>query len=42
MPILNVHDVDYCCIIFGISKNKAIYILKSSNLSEKVDFCPFS
>ena len=36
--ILDIYSVDYWCIIFGVSRNQAIYILytsKNSNLSEK-------
>ena len=27
IAILNIHDVDYCCIISGITKNKAVDLL---------------
>ena len=34
IAILNIHDVDYCCIVDGISKNKAINVLKNTELSK--------
>ena len=36
IAIVNIHDVDYHCIIFGISKNKVMYILKDYDLSGKI------
>ena len=33
--VLNIYGAEYCCIIFGISKNKAICTLKSSDFGEK-------
>ena len=32
---LNMHSADYCCIINGISKIKAINIMQNINLTEK-------
>ena len=28
IAILNIHDVDYCCIINGITKSQAMNLLK--------------
>lgn len=33
--ILNIYGADYNCIIFGMSKDEAIYILTNFGLSEK-------
>ena len=33
--ILNIENADYCCIINGISKSKAIKLLQSIELTEK-------
>ena len=30
IAILDIHDVDYCCVINGISKDEAIKILKNA------------
>ena len=35
ITILNIHGADYNCIIFGMSKDEAIYILTNFGLSEK-------
>ena len=35
IAILNNHDVDYCCIISGISKCEVINLMQNVNLSEK-------
>ena len=35
IAILNIHDVDYRCIINGISKSEAINLLLNVDLSEK-------
>ena len=35
IAVLNIHGVDYCCIINGTSKSKAIGLLKNANLNEK-------
>ena len=32
---LNIHSVDCCCIISGISKNKLINLIKNVDLTEK-------
>ena len=32
---LNMHGTDYCCIISGVSKIKAINIMQNINLAEK-------
>ena len=37
IAILNNHGVDYCCIINGISKCEAIYLLENADLSKKSD-----
>ena len=34
IAILNIRDVDYCCIINGISKNDATNLLQNANLTE--------
>ena len=33
--ILNIKDADYCCIISGISKSKAIKLFQNIDLTEK-------
>ena len=35
IAILNINGADYCCIVNGISKNEAIYLLKNVDLTEK-------
>ena len=35
ITILNTHAVNYCCIIFDISKCAAMGLLKDVDLSEK-------
>ena len=35
IAILNKHAVDYCCISSGVSKSKAIDLLKNSDLNKK-------
>ena len=35
IAILNIHGVDYHCIINGISKSEAMGLLKNANLNEK-------
>ena len=35
ITILNIYGVDYCCIINGIGKSKAVYLFKNVDLSEK-------
>ena len=37
ITILDIHGVDYCCIIADIHKSEAINIFKNPNLSRKVD-----
>ena len=37
ITILDIHGVDYRCIIAGICKSEAINIFKNPNLSRKVD-----
>ena len=32
--ILDIHGVDYCCINFGISKSKAINLLRNADFSQ--------
>lgn len=34
IAILNIHGVDCCCIILGISKSEVINLLKNSDLSK--------
>ena len=33
--ILNIHGVDYCCIISRISKSEAVTLLQKADLNEK-------
>ena len=35
ITILNIHGVDFPCIINGVSKSEAICLLKNANLNEK-------
>ena len=35
IAILNIKGSDYCCIISGISKNKAISLMQNTDLTEK-------
>ena len=35
IAILNIGSTDFCCIISGISKNEAISIIQSADLTEK-------
>ena len=35
IAILSINDVDYCCIINGISKRKAIKFMQNIDLNEK-------
>ena len=35
IAILNIHDVDYCCIINGISKSEAINLLQKADFIKK-------
>ena len=35
IAILNIHGVDYCCIISRISKNEAKYLTQNIDLTEK-------
>ena len=35
IAILNIHGVDYRCIIHGISKIEAMGLLRNANLNEK-------
>ena len=37
IAILNIEDSDNCCIISGISKNKAINVMQESNLTQKAE-----
>ena len=37
IAILNIHGVDYCCIITGISKNEAVILLQKADLNKKVE-----
>ena len=34
---LNIHGVEYCCIIVGISKSESINLLRIADFSEKMD-----
>ena len=36
ITILNIRSVDYRCMIVGISKSKAVYLLQNTHLNEKV------
>ena len=33
--ILNIHDVDYCCVINGINKNDALNLLQNADLTKE-------
>ena len=35
IAILNINEVNYQCIIFGISKSEAMNLLKNTHLSKK-------
>ena len=35
--ILNIKNADYCCIISGISKSKAIKLFQNNDLIEKAE-----
>ena len=35
IAILKIKNIDYCCIITGISKVKAIKLLQNTDLTEK-------
>ena len=35
MYILNINNADYCCIISGISKSKAIKVFQNIDLIER-------
>ena len=35
IPILNIHDVRYCCIFADITKGEAINLFKNVNLTKK-------
>ena len=35
IAILKIKNIDYCCIITGISKNEAMQLLQSIDLTEK-------
>ena len=35
IAIVNIHGVDYCCIISGINKNEAISLMQNIGSSEK-------
>ena len=35
--ILNIKNADYCCIIGGIGKSKAVKLLQNIDLIEKVE-----
>ena len=35
IPILNIKDYDYCCIISLIRKNEAIRLMQNADLTEK-------
>ena len=37
--ISNIHGVDYCCIIVGITKPEAVNLLRHTDLSRKKDHC---
>ena len=37
IAILNIKCADYCCIISGISKSKAINLMQNINLTKKQD-----
>ena len=35
IAILNIKDTDYCCIVSGISQNKAMKLMQNIDLNEK-------
>ena len=35
ISIINIHSVDYRCIIDGIDKSKAIHLLQNADLTKK-------
>ena len=35
--ILNIHNFDYRCIVYGISKSEAVHLLQNVDLSKKMD-----
>ena len=37
--ILNIKNADYCCIISGISKSKAIKLFQNTDVIEKAEPC---
>ena len=37
IAILNIHPVNYCCIIRGISKRENINLKQNINLTEKME-----
>ena len=37
IAILNIKSADYCCIISGISKSKAINLMQNIYLTKKVE-----
>ena len=37
IAILNICDVDHCCIITGISKTEALNLLQNTDISKKVN-----
>ena len=37
IAISNINDIDYCCIITEISKNKAINLLQKAELNKIVE-----
>ena len=39
ITIQNIHGVDYCCIINGISISEAINLMQNINLTAKVEHC---
>ena len=39
IAILNIHGIEYCCVISGISKNEAVNLLQNADLSQNVDHC---
>ena len=36
--VLNIHIVDYCCNIYGISKSDVVNVLQNANLTEKREY----
>ena len=37
IAILNIHSVDYCCIVVGVTESEALNLLRKAGLSEKSD-----